>query len=84
MRRWRTRSGTPSYAACPEAKARFDPEVTEADRPAAADARRFDVKLAQVSYDGTVHVEGDLDLADAFDLNAVVAAGASSCRRWGP
>ena len=60
-----------------EAQARFDPDATEADRQAAADARRFDVELAQVSYDGTVHVEGDLDLADAFDLNTAVSAGAS-------
>ena len=61
-----------------EAQARFDPEQTEADRQAAADARHFDVELAQVSYDGTVHVEGDLDLADAFDLNTAVVRG---CRR---
>ena len=60
-----------------EAQARFDPDATEADRQAAADARRFDVELAQVSSDGTVHVEGDLDLADAFDLNTAVSAGAS-------
>ena len=66
-----------------EAQARFDPEATEADRQAAADARRFDVELAQVSYDGTVHVEGDLDLADAFDLNTAVSAGASELAALG-
>ena len=66
-----------------EAQARFDPEQTEADRQAAADARRFDVDLAQVSYDGTVHVEGDLDLADAFDLNTAVSAGASELQALG-
>ena len=59
-----------------EAKARFDPEATEAERAAAADARHFDVELAQVSSDGTVHLEGDLDLADAYDLNTAVSAGA--------
>ena len=59
-----------------EAMARFDPDQTEAERAAAADARHFDVELAQVSSAGTVHLEGDLDLADAYDLNTAVSAGA--------
>ena len=59
-----------------EAIARFDPDRTEADRQAAADARHLDVHLHQVSTAGTVHVEGDLDLADAIDLNAALAADA--------
>ena len=59
-----------------EATARFDPDRTEADRHAAADARHLDVHLSQVSTTGTVHVEGDLDLADALDLNAALAADA--------
>ena len=36
-----------------------------------------------MSYDGTVHVEGDLDLADAYDLNTAVAAGASELAALG-
>ena len=59
-----------------EAKARFDPEKVEAERAAAAEARRFDVELHQISTAGTVHVEGDLDLADALDLDTAVAADA--------
>jgi hypothetical protein len=59
-----------------EAKARFDPEATEADRLAAAEARHLDVDLAQVSTAGTVHIEGDLDLADAIDFNTALAADA--------
>ena len=59
-----------------EAKARFDPEQAEAERQAAAEARRLDVDLAQVSVAGTVHVEGDLDLADAIDFNTALAADA--------
>ncbi len=51
-----------------EAIARFDPEKAEADRLAAADSRRMDVDLAQVCTAGTVHTEGDLDLADAHRL----------------
>ena len=59
-----------------EAKARFDPEQAEADRAAAAEARHLDVDLQQVSTAGTVHVEGDLDLANAIDFNHAVAADA--------
>ena len=51
-----------------EAKARFDPEQP---RPTVPRRRTHaaSTSSAQVSYDGTVHVEGDLDLADAYDLN---------------
>ena len=59
-----------------EAIARFDPDRAEADRTAAAEARRFDVDLDEVSIRRTVHVEGDLDLADAIDFNAALAADA--------
>ncbi len=59
-----------------EATARFDPEQTEADRLAAAEVRHLNVDLAQVSVAGTVHVEGDLDLADALDFNTALAADA--------
>ena len=59
-----------------EAKARFDPEATEAERQAAAQAGHFDIALADVDVTGRVRVEGDLDLADALDLEAAVAADA--------
>ena len=59
-----------------EAKARFDPEATEAERLAAAETRHLDVQLAQITTAGTVHVEGDLDLADAIDFNTALAADA--------
>jgi len=59
-----------------EAKARFDPDETEAELLAAAETRHLDVALAQVSAAGTVHVEGDLDLADAIDFNAALTADA--------
>ncbi len=38
-----------------EAKARFDPEQTEADRLAAADRRHFDIALPRRGVAGTVH-----------------------------
>jgi hypothetical protein len=59
-----------------EAIARFDPDRAEAERLAAAETRRLDVDLARVSTAGTVHVEGDLDLADAIDFDTAIAADA--------
>ncbi len=59
-----------------EAKARFDPEATEAERLAAAEAGHFDIALAEVGVNGRVRVDGDIDLADALDLEAAVAADA--------
>ena len=56
-----------------EARARFDPDQTEADRLAAAGAGHFDIALTDVEVTGRVRVEGDLDLADALDLEAAVA-----------
>ena len=55
----------------------FDPAEAEKRRREAADARHFDVDLHQVSFDGTVHVDADLDLADALDLNDAITAGAA-------
>ena len=59
-----------------EAKARFDPEATEAERLAAAEAGHFDIALSDVTVSGRVRVDGDVDLADALDLEAAVAADA--------
>jgi hypothetical protein len=59
-----------------EAIARFDPDRAEAERQAAAETRRLDVDLAHAGVDGTVHVEGDLDLADAIDFNTAIAQDA--------
>jgi hypothetical protein len=36
-----------------------------------------DVLVDQVGYDGTVHVQGELDLADALDLDAALVDGAA-------
>jgi hypothetical protein len=56
-----------------EAMVRFDPEQAKKDREAAADKRRFDIHMQQVSFNGTVDVSGTLDLKDAFDLEKAVA-----------
>jgi hypothetical protein len=66
-----------------EAKARFDPEALEAERQAAAEAGHFDIALADVGINGRVRVDGDLDLADALDLEAAVAADAHQQLRLG-
>ncbi|WP_182524816.1 HNH endonuclease [Nocardioides dongkuii] len=60
-----------------EARVRFDPDEARERRLAAADGRHFDIDTHQVSYDGTISVEGVLDLADAIDLDAAVTRGAA-------
>ena len=59
-----------------DALRRYDPAEALKRRCEAADHRHFDVDLNQVSFDGTVHVDGELDLADALDLNDAITAGA--------
>jgi hypothetical protein len=66
-----------------EAVARFDPEKAEADRLAAAETRHVDIRLADVTVAGTVHVDGEVDLADALELETAVAAGAEQQRLAG-
>ncbi len=61
----------------------FDPAEAEKRRREAADARHFDVDLQQVSFDGTVHVDADLDLADALDLNDAITHGAAQLAALG-
>ena len=58
------------------ARAVFDPEGAEKQRREAADGRRFDVHTRETAHDGTVRVEGELDLADALDLDAAIRQGA--------
>ncbi len=55
---------------------RFDPDAAEAKRQAAAESRHVDVQLDQVSFDGTVHIDADLDLADALDVEEALRLGA--------
>jgi len=61
----------------------FDPVEAEKRRRQAADARHFDVDLQQVSFDGTVHVDADLDLVDALDLNDAITTGAAQLASLG-
>ncbi len=59
-----------------EALVRFDPAAAEAKRRAAAEKRHVDVQLDQVSFDGTVRIDAEVDLADALDLEDALRAGA--------
>ncbi|MCW2797107.1 MAG: endonuclease, partial [Nocardioides sp.] len=61
-----------------EARVRFDPAEAERRRTEHADSRHLDLHTDRVGFDGTVHVEGELDLADALDLDAALAAGAQA------
>ncbi|WP_166139047.1 HNH endonuclease signature motif containing protein [Nocardioides ochotonae] len=66
-----------------QARVAFDPEGAEEDRLAAAESRRFDVHTREASHDGTVHVEGVLDLADAIDLDTAIRQGAEELATLG-
>ena len=52
------------------------PRNREAKRREAAERRHVDVDLDQVSFDGTVRIEGEVDLADALDLEDALRLGA--------
>ena len=56
-----------------EAIARFMPEKAAEDAAKAADSRHFSIDHQQVSFGGTSQITGELDLADALDLDAAVA-----------
>ncbi|NPC96167.1 HNH endonuclease signature motif containing protein [Nocardioides sp. zg-DK7169] len=66
-----------------QARVMFDPEGAEKQRREAADGRRFDVRTDGATHDGTVHVEGVLDLADAIDLNTAISQGAEELAALG-
>jgi hypothetical protein len=53
------------------------PAEAERRRRDAADGRCFDVDIDQVSFHGTSQVHGELDLADALDLDNAIRAGAA-------
>jgi hypothetical protein len=59
-----------------EAIARFMPDYAAEQRDRSADQRYFTIAHDQVSFAGTSRIHGELDLADALDLEDAVAAGA--------
>ncbi len=59
-----------------EAITRFMPERARQDAENAADGRHLKFHHQQVSFNGTTFVAGELDLADALDLDAAITRGA--------
>jgi hypothetical protein len=66
-----------------EAIARFRPDLAAENAQRAADRRHFDIHADQISFDGTVRVEGELDLADGIDLAEAVCRTAESLKAGG-
>ncbi len=59
------------------ARARFMPDQLAQDIADAADRRHVTFTTDQVSYDGTIHLEADLEVPDALGLAEAVTAGAA-------
>jgi hypothetical protein len=66
-----------------EAIARFMPAFARERRERAAEGRYFSIEHDQVSFAGTSRIHGELDLADALDLQDAVAAGAAQLAALG-
>jgi hypothetical protein len=66
-----------------DAIAKFMPEHAAQRREAAAETRYFAIEHDQVSFAGTSRVHGELDLADALDLEDAVTAGAQQLAALG-
>ena len=66
-----------------EAIARFMPQLAEQRRRDAADGRCFRIDHAQVSFAGTSLVSGELDLADALDLDDAIRVIAAELAELG-
>uniref|UniRef100_UPI0037837CC4 HNH endonuclease signature motif containing protein n=1 Tax=Nocardioides sp. TaxID=35761 RepID=UPI0037837CC4 len=61
-----------------KARLEHDPDAAEERRVAALEKRRFDIDLDHATPDGLVHVEGELDLADAVALEEQIRAKAAT------
>ncbi|WP_395657800.1 DUF222 domain-containing protein [Nocardioides sp.] len=61
-----------------KARAEHDPAAAEERRVAALERRRFDIDLDHATPEGLVHVEGELDVADAVALEAQIKATAAT------
>jgi len=66
-----------------EAITRFMPDFARERRDRAADGRHVDIETDQVSFAGTSRVHGELDLADALDLEDAIRAGAEDLKALG-
>jgi len=66
-----------------DAIARFMPAYAAERRDRAAEQRYFTIDHDQVSFAGTSRIHGELDLADALDLEDAVRAGAEQLKALG-
>jgi hypothetical protein len=66
-----------------QAIAVFMPDYVRERRDKAGEARHFDIEHDQVSFAGTSRVHGELDLADALDLEDAIATGAAELAALG-
>ncbi|HEX2893978.1 MAG TPA: HNH endonuclease [Marmoricola sp.] len=66
-----------------EAIARFMPQVAAEQRERSAEQRYFTIDHDQVSFAGTSRVHGEMDLADALDLEDAIRRGAEQLATLG-
>jgi hypothetical protein len=66
-----------------EAIARFMPEMAREQAERSAEQRYFTIDHQQVSFTGTSRVHGELDLADALDLEDAIRTGAEQLKALG-
>ncbi len=67
----------------PDDEAGEDHEDFAADQHLGTDPRHVTFDSRHVHYDGVMRMEAELDLADAFDLDAAVAHGAAALKALG-
>ena len=65
------------------ARARFMPDALAQEVADAADRRHVTFDTDQVSYDGTIHLEADLEIPDALGLAEAVTTGAAQLAALG-
>lgn len=58
------------------ARALFDPAAADQRRREAAERRHLTIDTTQVTTEGTMRIHGELDLADALDLDHALSLGA--------
>ncbi|WP_161962372.1 HNH endonuclease signature motif containing protein [Nocardioides speluncae] len=66
-----------------EAIARIDPASVVETAEISADRRHVTIHRDQVSFNGTLHIDADLDIADAHDLDAALSDRAAVLKNLG-
>ena len=66
-----------------EARRRFMGDQTGVDEYSLPDTRHVNLHTDQISFDGTVHLDAEVDLADALDLDKALSATAEQLKQCG-